>query len=83
MGHVKDYSEETASKIDEEVHSIITKAYGVSEKLLNSNMAKLHEVAGYLMKHEKMSGEDFAAMMDGTFVETPEAAEAEEGNTEN
>ncbi len=76
MGHVKDYSEETAAKIDKEVHTLITKAYSVSEKLLNANMSKLHEVAGYLIKHEKMSGEDFAAMMDGTFVEAPEVEEA-------
>ncbi|MDO5123659.1 MAG: ATP-dependent zinc metalloprotease FtsH [Eubacteriales bacterium] len=82
MGHVKDYSEETSAKIDEEVHSIITKAYGVSEKVLNANMSKLHEVAAYLMKHEKMSGEDFAAMMEGTFAELPEPPEADAPESE-
>ena len=41
-------------------------------------MDKLHEVAAYLMAHEKMSGEDFDAMMKGTFV--PELA-AEEDET--
>ncbi len=83
MGHVKDYSEETAAKIDEEVYSIITKAYSVSEKLLNANMSKLHEVAGYLIKHEKMSGEDFAAMMDGTFTDTPDVPEISEETTDS
>ncbi|MGN0452901.1 MAG: ATP-dependent zinc metalloprotease FtsH [Ruminococcus sp.] len=81
MGHVKDYSEETAAKIDAEVHCIISAAYKKSEEILNSNMQKLHEVAAYLMKHEKMSGEDFAAMMDGTFVYESEAEEPSD-NTE-
>ncbi len=81
MGQVKDYSDETAAKIDAEVHRIISGAYSSSEKLLNENMDKLHEVAGYLMKHEKMSGEDFSAMMNGTFTE-PVETEASEETTE-
>ena len=82
MGQVKDYSDETAAKIDAEVHRIISGAYKNSETILNTNMDKLHEVAGYLMKHEKMSGEDFAAMMDGTFTEPVEAEAPEESAEE-
>ncbi len=78
MGQVKDYSDETASKIDAEIHRIITEGYEKCEKILSSNMAKLHEVAGYLMKHEKMSGADFAAMMNGTFAEPAEEADEDE-----
>ena len=77
MGQVKDYSDETASKIDAEIHRIITESYEKCERILNANMSKLHEVSAYLMKHEKMSGEDFAAMMKGTFadVDTQESEE--------
>lgn len=75
MGHVKDYSEKTASAIDEEIYDIITNAYKKTEQILSDNMDKLHEVAHYLMKHEKMSGEDFDAMMNGTFVYPAEEAE--------
>ncbi len=82
MGQVKDYSDETAAKIDAEVHRIISGAYNSSEKLLNDNMDKLHEVAGYLMKHEKMSGEDFSAMMNGTFTEPVETETSEETTEE-
>ncbi len=82
MGQVKDYSDETAAKIDAEVHRIISGAYSSSEKLLNENMDKLHEVAGYLMKHEKMSGEDFSAMMNGTFTEPVETDASEETTEE-
>ncbi len=76
MGQVKDYSEATAAKIDGEVHRIISEGYKRTEDILNKYMDKLHEVAAYLMAHEKMSGEDFDAMMKGTFV--PEAVVDEE-----
>ena len=71
MGHVKDYSEETAAKIDEIVLRIVKDAYAKAEKILNANMDKLHQVAAYLIKHEKMSGEVFEEVMNGTFVEPP------------
>ena len=78
MGQVKDYSEATAAKIDAEIHRIITEGYKRTEDILNKYMDKLHEVAAYLMAHEKMSGEDFDAMMKGTFVPQPEVSEEEE-----
>ncbi|MBQ8860067.1 MAG: ATP-dependent zinc metalloprotease FtsH [Ruminococcus sp.] len=80
MGQVKDYSNETAAKIDEEVHAIIADAYKKTEEILNANMDKLHEVAGYLIKHEKMSGETFEQVMLGTYVE--EVEETVEETTE-
>ena len=83
MGHVKDYSEETAAKIDELVLKIVKGAYAKAEKILSSKMDKLHETAAYLMKHEKMSGEDFEAVMNGTFVEVPEAEDTSEDDSEN
>ncbi len=79
MGQVKDYSEATAAKIDGEVYRIISEGYKRTEDILNKYMDKLHEVAGYLIAHEKMSGEDFDAMMKGTFVLE---AEVEEEATE-
>ena len=78
MGHVKDYSEETAAKIDKVVLDIVNRAYKQAETILNSKIDKLHEVAGYLIKHEKMHSKDFEAVMDGTFVYTVEAEDTEE-----
>ena len=72
MGQVKDYSNETAAKIDKEVHDIVTDAYRKTEDILNAHMDKLHEVAGYLIKHEKMSGEIFEQIMNNTYVEEVE-----------
>lgn len=67
MGHVKDYSEETAAKIDELVLSIVKKAYDRAETELKANIDKLHEIAKYLIKYEKMHNEDFEKVMNGTF----------------
>ena len=75
MGHTKNYSEETAGKIDDEVHRIITRAYKKTEDILNAHMSKLHETAAYLMKHEKMSSDVFAEVMAGTYVEPVEVEE--------
>lgn len=82
MGHTQDYSEQTAAKIDELILEIVNNAYDRAETILKDNIDKLHEVAAYLIKHEKMSGEDFEAVMNGTYVEPVEAedAESEEDN---
>lgn len=77
MGQVKDYSNETAARIDEEVHAIIADAYKKTEDILNAHMDKLHEVAGYLIKHEKMSGETFEQIMNNTYVEETEVTTEE------
>ena len=65
MGHVKNYSETTASKIDEEVNRIITGCFSSAEKILSDNIEKLHEVANFLIENEKMNEEQFYNMMDG------------------
>ncbi len=68
MGHVKDYSEETAAKIDRLIQGIVKDAYSKAESLLSENVDKLHEIAKYLMKYEKMHNDDFEKVMNGTFV---------------
>lgn len=82
MGHTQDYSEKTAAKIDELILEIVNNAYDRAETILKDNIDKLHEVAAYLIKHEKMGGEDFEAVMNGTYVEPVEVedAESEEDN---
>ncbi len=64
MGHIRDYSETTASAIDTEIKTIISNAYQKTENILREHMEKLHEVARYLYLHEKMSGDEFREMME-------------------
>lgn len=78
MGQPKDYSEKTASEIDNEVYRLINEGYKRVEEILKKHVDKLHEVAGYLMIHEKMDGETFEAIMAGTFVEEAKEADIDE-----
>ena len=74
----QDYSDDTASKIDAEIHEIITNSYNNAKKILNENIEKLHFIAEFLLKNEIMDGEQFAAAMEGdpTFEELEEMTEA-------
>ena len=62
LAQSKEYSEETASVIDEEVKSIIDTAYKTAEEILRRNIDKLHAVAGVLLEKEKITGEEFEAI---------------------
>ena len=87
-GSVRNYSEKIAADIDIEINDIIKNAYARCEEILNSNMDKLHLVAGYLIENEKASGDVFKALMEGkelpdnneaqTSAEVKELPEAEE-----
>ena len=77
-GRTQDYSEATAAKIDELVLKIVNDAYAKAEQILSANIDKLHEIAAYLMKHEKMGAEDFEKVMNGTYVEPVEVEDDEE-----
>lgn len=77
----QDYSEATAAKIDQLVLDMVNKAYADATKILSDNMDKLHDIAKYLIKHEKMGSEDFTAVMNGTYKE-PEEVEQETADKE-
>ena len=61
----KSYSERIAGTIDEEVKLLIDKAYQHCADILKANEDKLKQVADYLVEHETMTGEQFAACMEG------------------
>ncbi len=70
----KNYSEKTASEIDEEIRSIISKAYETCKKYLNDNINKLHFIAEFLLKNEFMDEEQFNLAME---MEEPTIEEIE------
>ncbi len=59
-----DYSPETAAKIDAEIKALLDEGYATAKRVLEENRAKLDFVAEFLLKHEVMDGEQFAAAMD-------------------
>jgi len=60
----KEYSEETAAKIDHEIKAIIDGARKKADEILSQNIDKLHLIAEYLLQYEVMDGEQFKALMD-------------------
>ena len=58
------YSEKTAAVIDEEIEAVVMKQYAKALELLNGAMSKLHEVAKVLFEKEKISGDEFRAIME-------------------
>ena len=61
----KSYSEKVAGTIDDEVKSLIDRAYDHCKKILTDDGEKLQAVVDFLMTHETMSGAQFAACMEG------------------
>jgi len=59
FAQTKDYSEETAGIIDEEVKKIVDKAYNRAVQILTEHIDKLHAVASVLLEKEKIEGEEF------------------------
>ncbi len=62
FAQAKEYSEETAGIIDEEIKRIIDKAYSTAAEILKTHIDKLHAVAGILLEKEKIDGEEFDAI---------------------
>ena len=58
----KNFSEETAGIIDEEVKKIIDKAYQTAKYILREHAEKLNIVAGILLEKEKIDGDEFDAI---------------------
>ncbi len=65
LAHAKEYSEETAAIIDEEVKKIVDAGYEKAINILSEHVDKLHAVAKVLLEKEKIDGDEF----DKIFVE--------------
>ena len=61
----KNYSDEVAREIDDEVKKIISDAYAEAERLLKENMDILTRVAEALLLVETIDGEQFEALFTG------------------
>jgi len=54
----RDYSEETAKKIDEEINELVKKAYNRAKKVLEENLDILHSLAERLLEKETVLGKE-------------------------
>ena len=61
----KNYSEETAAEIDEEVKAIVEEAYEAARKILTEHMEQLKNVAEGLLEVETLDNSQFVQLFDG------------------
>ena len=63
-GQERNYGENVATTIDQEVNRIVTGAYQEAKRLLKENMEMLHATAKLLVEKEKVTGDEFRALFD-------------------
>ena len=93
IGNKRNYSEEVASEIDQEIRSIVDTAYKKTRTLLNDNMDRLEYVAQALLIYETLDAEQFikafnkeldlTPKQETAATETEEVIEVKETQTED
>ncbi|MCW8871323.1 MAG: ATP-dependent zinc metalloprotease FtsH, partial [Xanthomonadales bacterium] len=76
----KHMSDDTARLIDEEVRDIIDAAHGKARDLLESNLDRLHLMAGALIKYETLDKGQLDQIMQGQEPDPPEGWQDSEGD---
>ena len=86
FGQTRNYSEQVAALIDEEIKAVIDNCYHRCQTLLSENMPLLHALSELLLEKEKVEGDEFLALynkMNGieeaVFVDA-DSEEAQDGN---
>ena len=76
MGHISNYSEQTASEIDAEIQAIMSTAYANTREILEEHMEELHRLAAVLYEREKLDESEFQGVMGGELLPKPETLPA-------
>jgi cell division protease FtsH len=74
----KDYSDETAKRIDAEITAIISSGYEKTKTILSENLATLHRLSDELIKREVLNAEDLDAIISGSVLPEQEKTEGSE-----
>jgi len=64
----RDYSEETARLIDNEVRAIVSQSYEKAKDILQRNMAILHQLANSLLEKEVLDGRQIDSIIKGEVI---------------
>lgn len=76
----RNYSEEVARAIDQEVRTLIDEAYNKTEAMLRSNLEKLHLIAQALMEKETLEADELEQLMREGVITARAASEDEDDN---
>ncbi|NUU99118.1 MULTISPECIES: ATP-dependent zinc metalloprotease FtsH [unclassified Marinitoga] len=63
LAKMKNYSEETANEIDNEIKRIIIESYEKAKGILEENIDKLHSIAKVLLEKETLSGDELNELL--------------------
>ncbi len=74
-GHQRNFSEEVASRIDEEIRSILDAQYARAKVCIEEDMPALERVANALVEHERIDGDVFERLYKGEDVDVAAAKE--------
>ncbi len=75
----KNYSDETAAKIDEEVKRIVDEAYADTKRLIVEHRAGGQAIADNLLKYETLSGDEVNALLRGETLDRPTISDLLDG----
>lgn len=65
LTRMRNYSEDIARLIDQEIQKIISTCYNRAKEILEKNRAKMEQIVAVLLEREVMSGEELRAMLNG------------------
>lgn len=82
IGHTKNYSEELASKVDDEVREILDQAYDKAISILKEKEVLLHKITAVLMERERIDGEEFEKLWNGEELPPLEVVEKNTDDSE-
>jgi cell division protease FtsH len=71
----REYSDVTASLIDEEIRRLVDEAFGDAQRLLDQNWDKVEAVANALLKYETLSGDEVHRLMQGGDLNRPSVSD--------
>jgi len=82
LGRDRDYSEEIAKAIDQEIRRTIESSYRKAQDILQENRDKLELIAQSLLQKETLDAEEIKALIDGKSLDELEAHRAAKRVTE-
>jgi cell division protease FtsH len=74
----RDYSEDTAQRIDAEVNDIVVGSQNKAMQILNDNIDELHALANALLEHEILDGDQIDQILRGEKIESIAFTKSEE-----
>jgi cell division protease FtsH len=72
MMHERQYSDETAKIIDDEVENLITEAARRAKEVIKANLSKLEDLKNVLLEKETVEADEVVSILEGTHM--PRAA---------